>query len=79
MDAKQRKEAEQKLSYDGKRVVSAQQQRLSSMLRDMAEGRSDDHWNAAMKGTLIPHPGAESKTEAIDRERLARALSSAKK
>jgi hypothetical protein len=31
------------------------------------------------RGTLVPHPSAENKTEAADRERLAQALSTARK
>ncbi|PNH03570.1 hypothetical protein TSOC_010360 [Tetrabaena socialis] len=77
LDAKQQK-AIAEMPYDNRRMANAQQVRLSSMLKDVAEGRGDDHWNAAMRGTLMPHPLAESKTEGLDKERLAKALSAAK-
>ncbi|KAG2448192.1 hypothetical protein HYH02_006777 [Chlamydomonas schloesseri] len=66
------------MSYDNRRLATAQQQRLSNMLREIGEGRGDDHWNAAMRGTLKPHPQAENKTEGLDKERLAKALAAAK-
>ncbi|GFR40724.1 hypothetical protein Agub_g1332, partial [Astrephomene gubernaculifera] len=63
LDMKQSKIVSSQMSYDNKRVASAQQQRLSTMLKDIAEGKGDDHWKAAMRGTLVPHPLAENKTE----------------
>ncbi|KAG2442423.1 hypothetical protein HXX76_002509 [Chlamydomonas incerta] len=78
LDAKQQKILSDQMSYDNKRLASAQQQRLSNMLREVGEGRGDDHWSAAMRGTLKPHPQAENKTEGLDKERLAKALAAAK-
>ncbi|GIL86811.1 hypothetical protein Vretimale_15616 [Volvox reticuliferus] len=78
LDVKQRRMAADEMSVENKRLATAQQQRLSAMLKDVSEGRGDDHWNAVMRGTLVPHPMAESKTEGVDRERIAKALSSAK-
>ncbi|GLC51022.1 hypothetical protein PLESTB_000457500 [Pleodorina starrii] len=78
LDVKQRRVVAEEMSVENKRLATAQQQRLSSMLKDFSEGRGDDHWRAVMRGTLIPHPMAESKTEGVDRERVAKALSSAK-
>lgn len=53
------------------RTANAQEQRLSSMIKDMVDGQGDKHWQAAMRGTVLPHPHAENKTMGIDNERAA--------
>jgi hypothetical protein len=49
LDAKAQKRRLEEMSVDQRRLASAQQQRLSTMLKDIAEGRGDAHWGAAMK------------------------------
>ena len=41
------------------------------MIKDMVDGQGDKHWQAAMRGTVLPHPNAENKTMGIDNERAA--------
>lgn len=65
------------MTYDSQRTAQAQQQRLSYMIKDMVDGQADQHWQAAMRGTLVPHPHAENKTMGIDNERAARPASPA--
>lgn len=59
----------ERMPYDSQRMANAQEQRLSSMIKDMVDGKSDQHWAAAMKGTVVRHPGEESKTLAADNQR----------
>ena len=65
----ERKRALESLPYDSRRMATAQETRLSSMIKDMVEGKSDQHWAAAMKGTVVRHPGEESKTLMAENER----------
>ena len=67
-EAERRKALEQ-MPYDSQRMAKSQEARLGSMIRDMVEGRSDQHWSAAMRGTVVRHPGEENKTLAADNER----------
>jgi len=59
-------------TYDAKRFANARDERLSTMIKDIAEGRVDSHWNAAMRGTLVQHPHAENKTQGADNLAAAR-------
>ncbi|GAX84943.1 hypothetical protein CEUSTIGMA_g12364.t1 [Chlamydomonas eustigma] len=70
-DQARRRQLEQ-MPYDSQRTAVAQEQRLSSMIKDMVNGQGDQHWQAAMRGTLIPHPLQENKTVGIDNERAAK-------
>ncbi|MEW5317366.1 MAG: hypothetical protein WDW38_008668 [Sanguina aurantia] len=73
LDAKQRKESVSSMSYDSQRTVRAQQQRLSSMIKEVTQGGAEQnkHWDAVMAGTLLPHPMPESKTQALDNLRAS--------
>eukprot|EP00195_Chlamydomonas_chlamydogama_P004585 CAMPEP_0202918992 /NCGR_PEP_ID=MMETSP1392-20130828/74721_1 /ASSEMBLY_ACC=CAM_ASM_000868 /TAXON_ID=225041 /ORGANISM="Chlamydomonas chlamydogama, Strain SAG 11-48b" /LENGTH=83 /DNA_ID=CAMNT_0049612191 /DNA_START=101 /DNA_END=352 /DNA_ORIENTATION=+ len=70
---KERQQKLRQLPYDQQRTAVAQQQRLSVMIKDMLDGTGERHWNAAMRGTLIPHPNQENKTQGLDNERAAAA------
>lgn len=66
------KQSVRDMPLDAQRTAHAQQQRLSNMIKDMVEDKGTNHWNAAMSGTLVPHPKAENKTIGAENERLAK-------
>eukprot|EP00199_Chlamydomonas_sp_CCMP681_P004782 CAMPEP_0119108528 /NCGR_PEP_ID=MMETSP1180-20130426/14956_1 /TAXON_ID=3052 ORGANISM="Chlamydomonas cf sp, Strain CCMP681" /NCGR_SAMPLE_ID=MMETSP1180 /ASSEMBLY_ACC=CAM_ASM_000741 /LENGTH=132 /DNA_ID=CAMNT_0007094153 /DNA_START=33 /DNA_END=428 /DNA_ORIENTATION=+ len=72
------KPSQDTLSFDDRRTSTAREQRLSAMIRDTLDGRGEDHWNAAMRGTIAPHPLQENKVQGIENEVLARAAEKAK-
>eukprot|EP00798_Chlamydomonas_sp_ICE-L_P007948 gene7948-1164_t len=62
------------MSHDDRRMAIGQQQRLSTMIKDAVNsadnGAADKQWQAAMRGTLVPHPDqqVQSKTYWLDKQ-----------